>query len=84
MVLTRDGGAHWTTLPDLTTAPGTDPTIAPLYGDHLAILPDGTVFVSTMVTRAGATPAPTVWRLAPAATVWSALVGAPAALGKMA
>ncbi|HEY7021880.1 MAG TPA: hypothetical protein VH349_12235 [Ktedonobacterales bacterium] len=82
MVLTRDGGAHWITLPDLTTAPGTDPTISPLYGDHLAILPDGTVFVSTTVTRAGGAPVPTIWRLAPAATAWSALVGAPAALGK--
>ena len=82
MILTHDGGANWTALPALTTAPGTDPTISPLYGDHLAILPDGTVFVSSIVTRTGVTPSPIVWRLAPAAIAWSALVGAPASLGK--
>jgi BNR/Asp-box repeat protein len=82
VVLTRDGGANWTTLPDLTTAPGTDPTISPLYRDHLAILPDGTVFVSTTVSRAGGAPTPMVWRLTPGALVWNTLVGAPAALGK--
>jgi photosystem II stability/assembly factor-like uncharacterized protein len=82
MILTRDGGANWITLPNLTTAPGTEPTITPLYRDHLAILPDGTIFVSSIITRAGAAPAPTIWRLAPAATAWSPLVGAPATLGK--
>jgi photosystem II stability/assembly factor-like uncharacterized protein len=82
MILTRDGGANWTRLPDLTTAPGNDPAISPLYRDHLAILPDRTVFVSSIVTRDGGSPSSMVWRLVPGAIAWSALVGASAALGK--
>jgi hypothetical protein len=81
-ILTRDGAAHWTTLPALTTAPGTDPTITPLYHENLALLPDGTVFVSTTVMRAGAAPSQTLWRLTPGATAWKPLASAPATMGQ--
>jgi hypothetical protein len=82
MVLTGDGGATWTKLPDLTTARGVEPAITPLHGDYLAILLDGTAFVSTTVTRVGAAPSLTVWRLPLGARSWSALIGAPATLGQ--
>ncbi len=81
-ILTHDGGAHWITLPALTTAPGANPTITPLPNENLALLPDGTVFASTTVVRAGGAPSPTLWRLSPGATGWKPLASAPTALGQ--
>src|SRR5262249_60775135 len=67
---TRDGGATWTTLPALTTAPGTNPTITLLSDENLALLSDS----ASRKSSNGPAPNPTLIGAPPYGTVFASTI----------